>query len=330
VNKSVIVFIIIGIVFIGGTLSYFITTNFSEEPPKTPIKIALNVWSGYAYAFIAQEKGIFEKNGVDVELILSRDYTSANQQFNTGEVDGVFEVLTDTLFRTTEGLSSKVVHIVDYSETGDVIIGSVNTIEELRGQTIGIEGINTFSHIFVLRAIESFGMTEGDVFFKIVFASDVVKKLDDEVIQAGHTWEPGKSEALEKGYKVLANAGDFPYLITDVLVFNLNIIEERPDDIQKIVQSMFEALEFLEANPDEAIRIMAELTGMSEDAMSEGLEAILMTNLDENIKVMTPSNDPTLKNIIAEIAKFYMDRGQISYEPTFNDIIEPMFVKELR
>jgi len=328
-KKSVIASIIVGIVILGGLLAYSTTTITPEESTKAPIKIALNEWPGYGHVFLAQEKGYFEKNGVNVELVFDRDYTTSQQRYIDNEVDGVFEVLPDTMFRNTEGLPSKVVYIMDYSESGDVIVGSVNSVEELKGKTIGVEGLNTFSHIFALRTIESYGMAEGDVFFELVLAQDVVKGLDDGTIQAGHTWEPNKSEAIEKGYNVLANAGQFPYLVTDVLAFNVDIIEERPDDIQKIVKSMFEAQQFQKTNPTESFRIMAELVGMSEDAMSDGIDAIFMTDLDENIKVMNPSNDPTLKSAINEIANFYMERGQMSYIPSFDEIIESKFVNEL-
>jgi len=328
-NKSAIISVIIAVVVIGGLVAYSTSTNVSEISAKTPIKIAINEWPGYAHAFLAQEKGFFEKNGVDVELVFDRDYTTSQQRYIDGEVNGVFEVLPDTMFRNTQGLPSKVVYLMDYSETGDVIIGSVNSIEELKGLTIGVEGINTFSHIFALKTIESYGMTEGDVFFEIVLAQDVLIKLDDGTIQAGHTWEPTKSEAIEKGYNVLANAGDFPYLVTDVLVFDQEIIEERPDDIQKIIQSLFEAQEFQKANPDESARIMADAENVSLSSMLSGLDAVFMTDLDENIKVMNPSNDPTLKNAIEEIAKFYLERGQISYKPTFDELIESKFVNEL-
>jgi len=328
-NKSVIISVVIAVVVIGGLLAYSSSTNISEISTKVPIKIAINEWPGYAHAFLAQEKGFFEKNGVVVELIFDRDYTTSQQRYIDGEDDGVFEVLPDTMFRNTQGVPSKVVYLMDYSETGDVIVGSVNSIEELKGRTIGVEGINTFSHIFALKTIESYGMTEGDVFFEIVLAQDVVKKIDDGTIQAGHTWEPTKSEAIKKGYSVLANAGDFPYLVTDVLVFDQNIIKERPDDIQKIVQSMFEAQEYQKNNTDESIRIMAEAENVPIESMKLGLEAVFMTDLDENIKVMNPSNDPTLKNAIQVIAQFYLERGQISYEPTFDELIESKFVNKL-
>lgn len=327
-NKLLIISGIIVVLAVSVFLANY-TTSESAISTKTPIKIAINEWPGYAHAFIAQEKGFFEKNGVVVELVFDREYTISQQRYIDGEVEGIFEVLPDTMFRNTQGLPSKVVYLMDYSETGDVIVGSVNSIEELKGQTIGVEGINTFSHIFALKTIELFGLTEGDVLFEIVLAQDVVKRIDDGTIQAGHTWEPTKSEAIEKGYNVLANAGDFPYLVTDVLVFDQNTINERPDDIQKIVQSMFEAQEYQKSNPDESIRIMAEAENVSIESMLAGLEAVFMTDVNENIKVMNPSNDPTLENAINIIAEFYLERGQISYKPTFDDIIEPKFVNEL-
>ena len=92
---------------------------------------------------------------------------------------------------------------------------------------------------------------------------------------------------------------------------------------------MFEAQEFQKSNTVEAIRIMAEAEGMSEEVMLDGVNAVFMTDIYENIKVMNPSNDPTLKNAIDDIAKFYLERGQISYKPTFDELIESKFVNAL-
>ena len=108
------------------------------------------------------------------------------------------------------------------------------------------------------------------------------------------------------------------------LVGSQNSIKEKMDYLRE-----FEAQEFQKTNPDESIRIMADAENVPLESMLLGLEAVFMTDLDENIKVMDPANDASLKNAIDEISKFYMERGQISYQPTFYDIIEPKFVKEL-
>jgi len=86
---------------------------------------------------------------------------------------------------------------------------------------------------------------------------------------------------------------------------------------------------FKKTNPDEAIRIMSEAENIDPKTMLAGLEAVFMTDLDENVKVLNPSNDPALKNAIDVIAAFYLERGQISYASTFDELIESKFVNHL-
>ena len=74
---------------------------------------------------------------------------------------------------------------------------------------------------------------------------------------------------------------------------------------------------------------MAEAENMSVESMAAGVEGVFMTDLEENFRVMNPSNDPILKNTVNEIGKFYFERDQISHIPEFDEIIEARFVNEL-
>ena len=148
-------------------------TQVDKKTEKSPIKIVLNAWPGYAHVFIAQKKGFFKRHNVEVELIFTKEYPAAQKVFQNGDADGIAEVYTDTIFRSINDIPSKVVYVSDYSNTGDVIIGKSDALSSLKGKTIGIESINSFSHIFVLRALENVGLTEGDVQFEIVPAPKV-------------------------------------------------------------------------------------------------------------------------------------------------------------
>jgi len=48
---------------------------------KAPIKISVSTWLGWSHIFLAQEKGFFEKNNVDVELIHIHEHTAAQKPF---------------------------------------------------------------------------------------------------------------------------------------------------------------------------------------------------------------------------------------------------------
>lgn len=304
-------------------------TNCSPKPEvKRPIKIAINAWPGYAYAYIAQEKGFFKKNNVNVELVLKTTSTESLKLFTNGDTNGIFSTLTDTLMISATGNPAKIVCIVDYSDSGDVIIGrnDIKSLFELKGKTVSFEGVNTFSHIFVISALTKAGLKEYDVKFKNITAQNVLKALEEKKIDAGHTWEPVKSQALKKGYKVLSKAGDYPGIITDVLVFTPMIINERPDEIYAIIKSLFEALDYLKFHSDESVKIMAKGMGMSAQEMEAGLAGIYQPNVKENLALTTT---PTLTTSFNMIMDFYLKRGQLFSLLEIDDVIEPKFIKSL-
>jgi NitT/TauT family transport system substrate-binding protein len=307
-------------------------TGCANKPEaKPPIKIALNVWPGDAHAFIAQVKGFFKKNGVEVQLILHKEYIESQQSYINGVVDGIFEVYADTLFHNAEGILTKVVYVSAFPDTSDVIIGKpeFNSLADLKDRVISIEGINTFSHIFVLKAIEKAGLKESNIRFKVVPAQGVLNALEDGIIDAGHTWDPTKDRALQKGYKILSKMGDVPGIVTEVLAFNAKIIRERPKDIQAIVKSILEARGFLYSNREESLKIMSEAEGMSIKEMDEGVRGVAHLGLKGNLKAMQRSADTTSLYGSGEIiADFYVKRGQLSRLPDLDKIIEPRFVEE--
>jgi NitT/TauT family transport system substrate-binding protein len=321
---------LLALILVFGLLAEGCTPKKAKE--KTPIKIAINTWAGYAHAFIAKEKGYFEKNGARVELVFHKEYAPNRRRYIDGKVDGIFEVYADAIMQSSEGISSRVVYATDYSVSADVIVGKpeVKDLSGLKEKKVGIEGINTFSHLFVLMALKKSGVKEQEARFEIVPAQEVLKALEDGRIDAGHTWEPVKTAAMKKGYKVLAEAQYVPGLITDVLVFNARVIKERPSEIKAIVKSLLEARGFLYAHKEEAIKIMAKNEDMSEAEMQEGVSGVHHPDLKENLMAMQKSDEIySLFGSGKIIADFYLERGQLSSIPDLNNIIEPRFVEEL-
>jgi NitT/TauT family transport system substrate-binding protein len=309
----------------------FLTAGCLHKTPeaKKSIKIGINVWPGYAHAFLAQEKGMFKKNGVDVEFVLRKDMSENIKLYQEGEVDGLFCAYPDILIFNSEGIPTKVVYVADYSDTGDVIIGKpeFKSLRDLKGKKVGCEGINTFSHLFVLKALEKAGLKEIDLQFARVPALDVLTELEKGVIDAGHTWEPVTSQALKKGYKILGKAGDVPGIITDVLAFSAQLIDERPDDVLRIVKSLLEARDFIYSNREEALAIMSRAEGMSSEEIKAGLKGVYQPDRKENIQAMERSKKTTsLYGSGRIIAEFYLNRGQISRTFDFDQIVEPQFV----
>jgi len=310
-----------------------IVTGCAKRPEaKPPIKIAINSWAGHAHAYVAKEKGYFEKNGARVELVFEKDYVPSRQRYIDGKADGIFGVYADAILQDSEGISSRVVYISDFCISADVIVGKpeFKDLSGLKGKKVGIDSVNTFSHLFVLAALEKSGVKEQEARFEIVPAQEVLKALEEGRIDAGHTWEPAKTAAIKKGYKILAEAQYVPGLITDVLVFNARVVKERPGEIKAIVKSLLEARDFLYAHKEEAIKIMAKNEDMSEAEMQEGVSGVHHPDLKENLRAMQKSDETySLFGSGKMIADFYLERGQLLHPPDLDEVIEPRFMEEL-
>lgn len=307
-----------------------------HDVQKKPIRIAISIWPGYAYSFVAQEKGFFKKNGIEVELVFKKEYSDALDLYKNGQVDGTFEVFTDAVFHNSEGVPTKFVLVTDYSNNGDVIVArpDVKSILDLKEKPVGIEDINSFSHLFVLSVLTKAGLKEEDLRFEIVPSQQIPKALDEGRISAGHTWEPAKGEALKKGYKIIAKAGDIPGIITDGLSFSARITEKRPNDIRGIIRALFQAQDFIQTNRTEAVAIMAKAEGMSTEEMDNGLKGIIQPSLTQNKLIMKKGhNVPDSENLPClfvtgkMIYYFYGNRGRFFSEKNLNDIVDPSFLE---
>lgn len=329
VMRTITVLLVV-ILISGAIIDFPEDVNAAE---KKTIKITVLVWPGYAHSFIAREKGFFAKYGVKVELNLKDKNTDVLELYKNGEADGIFTLLPDVVILGSEGILSKIVYVPDLTISADGIIGrpEFNSLKDLKGKMIGFEGINSFAHLFVLQALESADVEEEDVYFKNIPAKDVPKALKDGMIDAGHTWEPFMSKAKKNGYKVLAYSSGFsPGVIVDVLIFRSDIVEKRSQDIKAIVKALLEARDFIYSNKEEAIIIMAEAEGVSKEDMSSGLSGIRFPDLKENMEILNKSEKPTSLYASGDvISKFYMERGQLSEVPDFDEIIEPKFVNQL-
>ncbi len=292
-----------------------------------PLKIGINVWPGYAHAFVAQEKGFFKKYGADVELVLRENISDVTELYKNGELDGLFQVFPDIIMLNASGFPTKVVYVADESVKSDVIIGrpDLGGISSLSGKTVSFEGINSFSHIFVLKVLQKAGIAEYEVNFTNVPAMDVLEALEKGRIDAAHTWEPVTTRALKKGYAILARAADAPGVITDVLGFKNEVVSRRPLAVQAVVSGMLDARAFLEAHPEEALAIMSGAEDIDPGKLRSGLAGVRQPGRNGNMRLLFDTG-ASLYRAGDHIIDFYYNRGQLIHSPELSAVLEPRFI----
>lgn len=325
ITAAVVVAAIVGI-------GIFFSSDILQETSQQEIDLIMNMWAGYGHAIIADDRGFFKDSGVPVNLKVVKEYPDMITIFLDGEYDGFFGVYSDVILLSNQGAPLKVVYVVDYSNGGDVIISKpqIRAVADLKGKTIAIEEYNSFSHLFLFDLLTRNGLTESDVTLVEIPAHQVLDALDSGIIDAGHTWEPTQSEALAKGYRLLATSADTPGIITDVLAFKKSVVEKRPDDIKKIILAMDRALEYRDTAPLRSYKIMSDATGVLPSSLKKSIQGSSFPDLNENKEAFTELEKSTSLFYSGKIiSDFFVDKGIISAPINLKDLLATEIISDL-
>ncbi|MFC5530012.1 ABC transporter substrate-binding protein [Cohnella yongneupensis] len=296
-----------------------------------PIKIALSPWPGWFFWYLVEEKGFFEKHGVNVELEWFPVYSDSLQALATGKVDANSQTLSDTLPAASKGIKLKAVLVNDNSNGGDAIVSKpeFSSIKDLKGKTVATE-LGTVDHLLLLTALEQNGMSESDVNYTNMTVNDAAPAFISGKTDASVLWEPFQTTAVKEGKgKILFSSKDTPGLIPDLLVFKQSVIDNRPDDVQKIIDAWFDALAYFKDHEQESIELMAKKAETSPEDFKLGLDSIKLFSAADNVNAFGVREEYTsLAFTGKKTAEFLKKLDMITSIPDVEALLEPKFVQK--
>ena len=300
---------------------------------KDPIKIGYSDWPGWVAWEIAKEKGFFKEHDVEVSLVWFSDYAASLTALTTGKVDANCTAWSDVIAAISEGAKLKVVLLNDNSDGNDAVVAKpdINSIKDLKGKTVATEK-GTVEHFLLLTALAKNGMGENSVDFKNMPIADAAAAFAAGKVDAVAVWQPfiAQLERESKG-KVLFSSKEMPGLVPDQLVFQESVVKERADEIQKIVATWFEVVEFIKTHEDEAVTIMAKVVAQKPEDYKAFLPGTKLFDLNANLEAFQAGNsDRFLAFSGKKIAAFLQAKQVIKNIPDFAGSLEPKFVQALK
>jgi NitT/TauT family transport system substrate-binding protein len=187
-------------------------------------------------------------------------------------------------------------------------------------------------HFLLLTALAKNGMGESSVDFKNMTIADAAAAFAAGKVDAAAVWQPWIAQLeRENKAKVLFSSKEMPGLVPDQLVFQESVVNDRADDIQKIVASWFDVVEFIKAHEDEAVGIMAKVVAQKPEDYKAFLPGTRLFDLDANLEAFQSGNsDRFLTFSGKKIAAFLQAKEVIKSIPDFAGSLEPKFVKALK
>lgn len=303
-----------------------------SDNKKETIKIGFSALPSWYLWHLVDKKGYFDKYGVDVELVWFPVYADSLSALNTGKIDGNTQALLDAIPPMDKGIDLKTIFITDNSLGGDGIVATndIKKVEDLKGKTVGTE-IGTIEHFFLLTALEDAGMKESDVKFTNMTVPDAGNAFLSGNIDAAGLWEPflSKAVAKENTHKLVTSA-DYPGLVSDVFVVRDDVTKEKKEELQKVVNAWFDAVDYLSKNPDESIEIIAKEAGITVEELTEGFKGFKMFSPEENIASFKEGDSYDSFYYTAEKnAEFLKRQGYVDNVPDFTDFVDSSFVENL-
>ena len=196
---------------------------------------------------------------------------------------------------------------------------------------ISVDSLNGFYHIFLANLLERNGLTELDVDIVPIPASEVPDALDAGTIQAGQTWNPYSSDAVARGYKLLATTKDAYGIVTDVLMVRNDTLRDRPDDVDKVLRALFKALKFRETHELAAYTIMSESFQMPVGELRETIAGNIFPDLEGNQKAFEDTGESSsLYSSGSFISDFFVKKGLVHQPVDLDELHAPTVVHGLK
>ncbi len=317
------------IVSISGGCRKEADVSVSEGPAK--VKVAYLGLTCEAAMFVAQEKGFFTDEGLDVEFVKT-DWDGLRDGLGLGRFDANYTLIMYLLKPIEQGLDVKI--------TGGVHSGclrvqagknsGIKTVEDLKGKRIGIPTMGSPPFLFASRVLAAHGMDPKKDVEWIVVAPEVAGlSLDNGQIDAVADSEPMGSilQGMDKVHTIADQAVDAPYKdeYCCAVVVSGAFGKRDPVSAAKVTRALLKGALWVEKNPTAAAQLsvdkkyIAASTEINAHAISKlkygpGV-SLCRTSLDlaagemKTAGLLNPTTDP------AELAKrAWLDLDGVSDE----------------
>lgn len=291
-----------------------------------PLKVAYSDWPGWVPWEIAKQKGFFEKNGVEVELVWM-DYVAGMEAFAAGQVDCAGMTNGDALVTgANSGKPSVAIIINDYSNGNDMIIAKegIDSLKDLKGKKVGLE-VGFVDHLLLLKGLESVGMSESDVELVNVPTNETPQALSSGSADAIGAWYPSSGQALRvvSGSKPIYTSKEAPGLIYDIMYVSEESLATRREDWVKVVKTWYDVVDFLKdpKNKEEALKIMAGRVSVTPEDYASFMEGTKILTLEEAVATVTAGEEKGLMSWkgSTKVADEFNVKYGVYKEPEYKD-----------
>ena len=276
----------------------------NRQDASEKVRIAINPWPGYEFLYLAAEKGYFEAQGLDIELLELASLADVKRIFEQQRADGMASTAIEAATSTSTG-EIIIVLVPDYSHGGDVIVAKdpISSVTELKGKKVGVE-IGLLGTYILSRAMATVELSLDDVIEINVEQLSAEQAIISGEVDAMVTYPPFSLSILKRGdvNKIFSTVA-IPEEIIDTVSIRADAVANPILWQNKFHNAWQRALDFASENPEEAYRIMAEREGITAQEFEEALQGMNILNKHDQSTILGSNKLKSNLELVCETLK---------------------------
>ena len=254
---------------VAGCLPFLIATTFGSVTAQEKLRVAYTVIAPtQATLWTAKELGLFDKHGLDVELVLLVGAPLAVTALVSGETPIVHAGASGVITSNLQG--SGAVLVAGGANRFPYVLfvtDEIKRVEDLRGKKFGVSRIGSADNAAAITVFNRLGIKENEVTY--VQAGSIPARLaamQTNALQATLLQAPETLKAKEIGLRALL---DFTKLDVEWqqngVAATRDYIKKRPDTIRRFIRAFVEGSHYNLTNPKGAQKILQKYLAIKDD-----------------------------------------------------------------
>jgi NitT/TauT family transport system substrate-binding protein len=326
-RKQLIQVLVLATIIIALVGIFFLT----RHKTRPAFRVGFNTWVGYGPFYVAQEKGFFKEEGLDVDLQRIEGTGDRRAALIAGRIEALGSTIDDLVVGASQGVPAKMVLGIDQSNGADgiVAVNSIKNIKDLKGKTIAVQP-GFVNHFFLLYLLDKNGLSTSDVKIEAMEPDAAGLAFVAKQIDVAVTWEPHLSKAKERsdGHVLITSADPIAEgVIVDNFIVRNDVIQRQREDVEKFIRAWFKAVQYCKTNPDDANAIIAKAFDLKPSEVPDMLSGVKLFDQGMNKKFLSLTGEPhTVLEIAGKAGELYFRAGLINNKPDARTLVDTTFV----
>ena len=291
------------------------------------VKVAIGIsgWTGFAPLTLANQAGIFKKNGLDVDLkkIPQKDRHLA---IASGDVQCAATTVETWVVWNANGVATKQIFQMDksYGADGMAVRNNVAKIADLKGKTVAASAPGTAPYFTLAWFLKKNGLSVKDVTVVNLEPGPAAQAFVAGQNDAAMTYEPYLStvRSAPQAGKIIATTLDYP-MIMDTFGCTPKFLADNPKAAQALTDSYFEAVAMIQKDPAKSYEIMGADVKQSGEQFGASAKYLRWQDKAANQKFFNGE----LQQFSKDAGDLLLEIGSIKAMPDVTTLYDTQFIK---